>query len=544
MADGGSDFSTRTSTEDQNVEDRPGFVSLLMHFKRHKLEISSAIKKTFPFLEGLRDQELITQKMYEDCENSCRNLVPVHKVVYNVLCELEKTFDLPLLQVLFSKVNMQEYPDLRDIYESFKNVISNTNFALENNGERMEEKPNIQLSLEQGIGENSHRTLTWSCTESSSYHGTTPPEDGLSEHFCETGQINAKREDTTSDKNDALESQPANEQCARKSEPAGINNDDFSELSNGEEPLEISSSVLRSVPRGQEAKTENIQASDMMGVVNLGNNSTLGRSTRKRRLRMDIDESVDFHSEILPVTCGPVKGMLHKRKLKRGTSVKCIQCDGGNWITLKEFEVSGGHEKSNNWKLSVRCGGKTLHQLIEEGSLSKPPRVYGRKKKLGNTEKCKVCLDEGKLCCCRVCLKFFHDDCHIPPMETERCLWTCTFCRMKETSGSQHCHRESEVLARRMGPKEQLKCEFLLLKVYCHVESSFFAERTNKYDELTCLDKIKKRLNEQSYRQMEGFVQDMRLIFQNYKASYKDEFEKNFKEVFAIRETNENSSLV
>ncbi|XP_014640869.1 PREDICTED: nuclear body protein SP140-like protein [Ceratotherium simum simum] len=487
----------RTSTEDQNVEDRPGFVSLLMHFKRHKLEISSAIKKTFPFLEGLRDQEFITQKMYEDCENSCRNLVPVHNVVYNVLCELEKTFDLPLLGALFSKVNMQEYPDLRDIYESFKNVNSNKNFALENNGERMEEKPHIQLSLEQGIGENSHRTLTWSCTESSSYHG--------------------------------------------------INNDDFSELSNGEEPLETSSSVLRSesgVPRGQEAKTENIQASDMMGAVNLGNNSTLGRSTRKRRLRMDIDESVDFHSEILPVTCGPVKGMLHKRKLKRGTSVKCIQRDGGNWVTLKEFEVSGGHEKSNNWKLSVRCGGKTLHQLIEEGSLSKPPRVYGRKKKLGDTDKCKVCLDEGKLFCCRVCLKFFHDDCHIPPMETERCLWTCTFCRMKETSGSQHCHRESEVLARRMGPKEQLKCEFLLLKVYCHVERSFFAERTNTYDELTCLDKIKKRLNEQSYRQMEAFVQDMRLIFQNYRATYKDEFEKNFKEVFAIRETNENSSLV
>lgn len=48
-----------------------------------------------------------------------------------------------------------------------------------------------------------------------------------------------------------------------------------------------------------------------------------------------------------------------------GISAKCIETKDGKQLTLKEFEIEGNHEKSKNWRLSVRCGGWPLKCLIQ-----------------------------------------------------------------------------------------------------------------------------------------------------------------------------------
>ncbi|XP_062049293.1 sp110 nuclear body protein-like isoform X2 [Lepus europaeus] len=98
--------------------------ALLQHFTCRKLEIAYAIHKPFPFFEGLRDNAFITERMYTESLEACGNLVPVSRVVYNVLTRLEKTFSLRLLEALFSQINLREYPRLIAVLRSFRGACA------------------------------------------------------------------------------------------------------------------------------------------------------------------------------------------------------------------------------------------------------------------------------------------------------------------------------------------------------------------------------------------------------------------------------------
>uniref|UniRef100_A0A8C3W0C6 HSR domain-containing protein n=1 Tax=Catagonus wagneri TaxID=51154 RepID=A0A8C3W0C6_9CETA len=73
--------------------------ALFQHFIHQKLEIAYAINKPFPFFEGLRDNFFITETLYRESLEACRNLVPLPRVVYNILTKLETTFSLSFLEM-------------------------------------------------------------------------------------------------------------------------------------------------------------------------------------------------------------------------------------------------------------------------------------------------------------------------------------------------------------------------------------------------------------------------------------------------------------
>uniref|UniRef100_A0A4X1TL04 Nuclear body protein SP140-like protein n=1 Tax=Sus scrofa TaxID=9823 RepID=A0A4X1TL04_PIG len=604
MASGGRELRTRMSVETRNTDDELIYEIVFNHFKRHKVEISNAIKKPFPFLEGLRDRELITNKMYEDFQDSCRNLVPVPRVVYKVLSELEKIFDLPLLEALFSEVNMQEYPDLNQIYKSFENVIQEKLNHEEGDREEREERPNVQLRLQQGSNKNSFRSLTWLSRRFSSYDGAKLSNHGYQINSCSVYLVDIKKEKPFLTSEFEFQSQA--------SDVIVISSEDSAESGDGEMSSGASRSAQRTLPDlpntenkafyGPSNRKRRMASSDSSELSDEGasrkpytsflengsdtsdseSNSTLGKHSGKRRKktantgprkkgrkrgpRIPRVENMDFQSPQLPVTCGPAEGVLYKKKMEQGIWQKCIKSKNGKWFTLKEFEAEGKHDASKNWKMSVRCGGWPLKILIENRHLPVPPR----KRKKETSGKCAVCEGEEELFSCDTCSRFFHENCHVQPKDANSYPWSCIFCKIKalqeKCPESQPRHQESEVLKRQMLPDEQLKCEFLLLKVYCCPKSPFFASepyfrfcqqsrtRSRVLAKPMWLDKIKKKLTRNIYCQVEWFIQDMRLIFQNHRVFYKnknfinlglqleDKFENYFKDIFGIQEISTKSS--
>ncbi|XP_036713069.1 sp110 nuclear body protein isoform X5 [Balaenoptera musculus] len=727
--------------------------ALLQHFIHQKLEIAYAINKPFPFFEGLRDNFFITESLYQESLEACRNLVPLSRVVYNILTQLENTFSLSFLELLFSRINLSEYPNLMTTLKSFKRVvISNggwsriTTIPLEAaanpagrsspwallplptcqhpplslppcspsvskpgtpaqpSAEILHEQPSpagLTVALPGIIQEgrltpvssdnlipqikDKEDTQEMSCAASgpvpvirddapepsdpkelqeasrappskkgkkrkrniwltskkrrqkkSPPRGAALPGHGTQKTLQVAEQVTHREDDSTRNTKVTTRAKKRRTECAQTPAPEEVS-DGTSEMNGGKRPQEPPSTPPRlthgkdpmdkgsklplgkspgekrrkrkihswssskkrqkkSLPRGSalpgRRTQEMLQGVDQ--VTERKNGSTRSskvmtqaqkaraeraqkpapekkkrikdvRSSAKTSCQRNIrikgkhkDEALDFHSPKLPVTCGEAKGILYKEKMKQGSSEKCIQNEKGLWFTPREFEIEGKRKQSKNWKRSVLCRGKTLEQLLEKGLLLCPPR-RSLKREQENSRECEVCCRGGPLLCCDTCPRAFHEDCHIPPAETERSPWSCTFCRMKESSGSQQCLGQSGVLARQMQREEQLKCEFLLLKAYCHPQSSFFTETPcnirdygEPFREAMWLDLVKERLAEKVYT-VAWFLRDMRLIFRNHKTFYKAsdfgqvgldleaEFEKNLKEVLTFHEANKNS---
>ncbi|XP_059784880.1 sp110 nuclear body protein isoform X4 [Balaenoptera ricei] len=726
--------------------------ALLQHFIHQKLEIAYAINKPFPFFEGLRDNFFITESLYQESLEACRNLVPLSRVVYNILTQLENTFSLSFLELLFSRINLSEYPNLMTTLKSFKRVvISNggwsriTTIPLEAaanpagrsspwallplptcqhpplglppcspsvskpgapaqpSAEILHEQPSpagLTVALPGIIQEgrltpvssdnlipqikDKEDTQEMSCAASgpvpvirddapepsdpkelqeasrappskkgkkrkrniwltskkrrqkkSLPRGAALPGHGTQKTLQVAEQVTHREDDSTRNTKVTTRAKKRRTECAQTPAPEEVS-DGTSEMNEGKRPQEPPSTPPRlthgkdpmdkgsklplgkspgekrrkrkihswssskkrqkkSLPRGsalpgrrtqemlqgvdqvterkdgstrsskvmtqaQKARAERAQKPAPEKKKRIKDVRSSAKTSCQRNIRIKgkpKDEALDFHSPKLPVTCGEAKGILYKEKMKQGSSEKCIQNEKGLWFTPREFEIEGKRKQSKNWKRSVLCRGKTLEHLLEKGLLLCPPRRSLKREE--NSRECEVCCRGGPLLCCDTCPRAFHEDCHIPPAETERSPWSCTFCRMKESSGSQQCLGQSGVLARQMQPEEQLKCEFLLLKAYCHPQSSFFTETPcnirdygEPFREAMWLDLVKERLAEKVYT-VAWFLRDMRLIFRNHKTFYKAsdfgqvgldleaEFEKNLKEVLTFHEANKNS---
>ncbi|XP_008586626.1 PREDICTED: sp110 nuclear body protein [Galeopterus variegatus] len=486
--------------------------ALLQHFIYQKLEIAYAVHKPFPFFEGLLDNSLITERMYRESLEACRNLVPVSRVVHNILTKLEKTFNLSLLTTLFSQINLHEYPNLKTILRSFRRVgtsygqwsrtaadpaegsslqplsllpapppsppssppcapgVSEPGASSQQSNETLGEPPSPSdpatplpgLVQERRSSAVTNDNLTPKVNEEGDSREVPHPpagtvqvtndnlipkvnEEGDSQEVPgppagpvqvpsdnKTSQIKDKEDppetphapsghmpvtrDDSPEPNDSEEHQEAStappnkkgrkrKRCIWATPKRRRQKKSFPRASPGhgiQEKLQAVDQVTQrkddstwnlEVTRAQKARTENAHMSRSEGPVDdqvcLGKSpgekqkkrKRDGRSssTRKQKQRLlrgkPKEDTLDFLSPVLPVTCGEAKGILYKKKMEQGSSEKCIQNEEGVWFTPKEFEIEGKGRNTKNWKRSVRCREKTLGELQKEGLLLCSPRV-------------------------------------------------------------------------------------------------------------------------------------------------------------------------
>lgn len=152
-----------------------------------------------------------------------------------------------------------------------------------------------------------------------------------------------------------------------------------------------------------------------------------------------------------------------------------------------------------------------------------------------NEDWCAVCLDGGELMCCDKCPKVFHQNCHIPninslPDESE--LWQCLLCL-----------NIAELMKEQKGGKRNVQCtpnelkimQRICLELYCQYEQSLPfrdpepATNTAYYDIVLSpmsLDVIRTKLDPttaNAYKDVMQFISDVRLLFKNVFLFYQED---------------------
>uniref|UniRef100_A0A8C8U6W4 Sp110 nuclear body protein n=1 Tax=Peromyscus maniculatus bairdii TaxID=230844 RepID=A0A8C8U6W4_PERMB len=427
--------------------------ALLQHFEYKKLDIAYAINKPFPFFEALRDNSVITDRLYKESLEACQNLVPLPKVVHNVLTSLERTFCPSMLVTLFSPVNLHEYPRLSAISRSFKNVVTayggnkrpaqtvlkaSTNPAEGRSFQTLQPLPPPQPSSPSHLSSaprvcepqaSSQQIIEILDEQSSPSHPAVPPPG-----FIQKGKTTpvSSRDPQRNDKDDSPEmphspsgpmtvvkddspapndqempqkapSTPANKKakkrkrciwsapkrrCPKKRVQQGKMRGVASPGHGVQKQPRVagqrtqrkddSTRNLEMVTRAQKARTKRARTSRSQEISN-GAPKTNGRKRPQKTPSKPPgttqvpgkpkDDTEDFLSPTLPVTCGKAKGILFKEKMKQGASEKCIQNEAGDWFTPKEFLIEGERARSKDWKKTIRCKAKTLRFLEKEGLL-------------------------------------------------------------------------------------------------------------------------------------------------------------------------------
>ncbi|XP_056411036.1 uncharacterized protein LOC130353397 isoform X3 [Hyla sarda] len=100
-------------------EDSVSTADLQWFYSKSKVPICLAITDSFPFLNKLRDANILSEEEVLELLGDTRN---VHRVVYECLCWIEdKVIRLQyFFEILFQKSFLKRYPDLNPIYKEYK----------------------------------------------------------------------------------------------------------------------------------------------------------------------------------------------------------------------------------------------------------------------------------------------------------------------------------------------------------------------------------------------------------------------------------------